>query len=179
MATHIFKTQIQKGRRELPLKNALSAKSLWPNPPKRFVFKIHLSRRPRQTSPCQKDLCSFNASNCPKSSINTLNQLTCYGLDHFPPSLSLVEFWPFLSLIKTCVFASLTVESFFQFEQEFNPYLTHVSLGMPWPFFPQNDKKSQEPWRDREMWLFNAKYQFLKFSGSGLILQRPSGKCLR
>jgi hypothetical protein len=29
------------------------------------------------------------------------------------------------------------------------------------PFSSQNDK-SQEIWRDREMWLFNVEYQFLK-----------------
>jgi hypothetical protein len=37
-----------------------------------------------------------------------------------------------------------------------------VSLALTFPFSPQNDKKSQEIWRDREMWLLNGEYQFVK-----------------
>jgi hypothetical protein len=52
-------------------------------------------------------------------------------------------------------------QSFFDFEQELSPLDTCIT-GFTFPFSPQNDKKSQEIWRHREMWLFDVEYQFLK-----------------
>jgi hypothetical protein len=138
MATHMLKKQIHKVMRELSLKDVLSAKSLsQTHLIVLFLSKIHVSRRPRQTSTCHKDSWIFKPSNCPKSSINTLNQPTCYVLDYFSQSLPCRVFTlSFLSKdLWVCIYSVLS-QSFFHFAQELNPHLTHVSLGLTCPFSP-------------------------------------------
>jgi hypothetical protein len=49
---------------------------------------------------------------------------------------------------------------FFNLEKELSPQPTTLSVGLACPFFPNNEKKSREMWRDREIWL--GEYQFLK-----------------
>jgi hypothetical protein len=137
VVTHVFKKQIQKLEG-----SCLSRMSTMPNfcdqsHLREIFFKIHLLRRRRPTSTYENDSWTFNASNCPKSSINTLNQPTCYVLDHFHQSFPYRVFTLSFNnkYLWVCIY-SLLSQSFLHFEQELSPQLTRVTR-IYMPIFPQ------------------------------------------